>query len=243
MTDQSHTEPRWSHFCEVNEHRRAVRDFDGAPLPDEDVRAVLAAALLAPSSGNLQPYELHWLKDTGLKQRVAEACHAQRAARSASTLIVVVASRRIGLRTAARQLEHVEHASDLDARSRTYHLGQVRKFTRFLQWAPLLLWTPMRALLSLLNPVHSLLPIGTSGMRNWAARSGIYAAQTLLLAASARGLDSCPMEGFDAPRVAKALGLPRGTVIPIVIALGHRSPDARLEPRWRRALADAVIEH
>jgi hypothetical protein len=39
------------------------------------------------------------------------------------------------------------------------------------------------------------------------------------------------------------LRLPRGTVIPLVIALGRRAPDARLEPRWRVPLEQAVIEY
>ncbi|MCP3099079.1 nitroreductase family protein [Myxococcus sp. K15C18031901] len=243
MSKPSSDAARWGHFQALNEHRRAVRDFDGAPLDDADVRAVLEAALLAPSSGNLQPYELHWLRDEAVKRRVAEACNTQRAARTASTLVVVAASRRIGQRTAASWWAHLDAPSGLDARSRAWHQAEARKFARFLRFAPLLVWTPVRMLLSLFDPVYSLLPIGTSGMRHWAARSGIYAAQTLMLAASARGLDSCPMEGFDAGRVARALGLPRGTVIPLVIALGRRRPDARIEPRWRRPVADTIVEH
>ncbi|MCE9668829.1 nitroreductase family protein [Myxococcus stipitatus] len=243
MSSQPDLAARWRHFQATNEHRRAVRDFDGAPLDDADVRAVLEAALLAPSSGNLQPYQLHWLRDEAVRRRVAEACNGQRAARSASTLVVIAASRRIGLRTAASWRAHLDQPNGLDARSTAWHLGEARKFSRFLRIAPLCLWTPPRMLLSAFAPVYSLLPVGTSGLRHWAARSGVYAAQTLMLAASARGLDSCPMEGFDAGRVARALDLPRGTVIPIVIALGRRRPDARLEPRWRRPRADAIVEH
>ena len=51
-----------------------MRDFDGADIADEDVRAVLEQALLAPSSGNLQPYQLHWLRNSRKKRHVAAAC-------------------------------------------------------------------------------------------------------------------------------------------------------------------------
>lgn len=61
-----------------------------------------------------------------------------------------------------------------------------------------------------------------------------------MLAAAAYGLDTCPMEGFKATRLAKALRLPRDLAIPIVIAIGHSAPDARCEPRWRKPL-DAVM--
>ena len=234
---------RWTGFCETNRRRRAVRDFDGRPIPDEDVRAILTEALLAPSSGNLQPYEFHWIRDGGTKGRVAEACEAQRAAASASTLVVVTAGARIAARTGSQHSAYVDRASSLDEGSKAYHRAQWTKFSRFLRIAPLLVWVPLRMFLGVLNPVHALLPIGPSGMRNWAARSAIYAAQTLMLAASARGLDSCPMEGFSAVKVAKLLGLPRDSVIPIVIALGYRSTDARIEPRWRRTFENAVVEH
>jgi nitroreductase len=243
MRNETTTGETWTRFCEVNQRRRAIRDFDGAPLADEDVRAVLREALLAPSSGNLQPYEFHWIRDAEQKRRVAEACDAQRAALSASTLVVVVTGSRIGERTATTQLTYVEQSSALDDEAKTYHRDQLRKFLTFLRIARLMLWAPLQAVLSLVHPIHALLPFGPTGMRNWTARSGIFAAQALLLAAAARRLDSCPMEGFSAKRIAKVLGLPRDSVIPLVIALGRRSATARIEPRWRRPYADAVVEH
>jgi nitroreductase len=243
MTNEPAASDTWEYFSAINQRRRAVRDFDGAPLPDDDVRAVLEAATLAPSSGNLQPYQLHWVRDPEQKRLVAAACEAQRAALSASTLIVVVANPRLGQRTLALQGEYVARAPALDAKAKAYHGAQLRRFRVFLRIAPLLLWQPFAQLLALVDPLYSLLPIGPSGIRNWAARSGIYAAQTLLLAAAARQLDSCPMEGFNAGRVRKALGLARGSVIPIVIALGRRRADARVEPRWRRPVSEVVVEH
>jgi nitroreductase len=227
----------------TNRLRRAIRDFEPTGLPEQDVRAVLDEALLAPSSGNLQPYQLHWVREPGLKARVAQQCSAQRAATSAPVLVVVVADPRLGRRTAEEQLAHVEGSPALSEKSKAYHRAQARKFLKLLAFGRWLLWSPLRALLAALNPVHSLLPIGSSGSRNWAARSAVYAAQTLMLAAAAKGIDSCPMEGFSAPRVARLLGLPRGAVIPVIIALGYRTGDARVEPQWRRKAGEAVVEH
>jgi nitroreductase len=51
------------------------------------------------------------------------------------------------------------------------------------------------------------------------------------------------MEGFSATKVATLLGLPRGSVIPLVIALGYRADDARIEARWRRPMTDVVVRH
>jgi nitroreductase len=191
-------------FTDANTRRRAIRHFDATPVPDAVMRTILHDALLAPSSGNLQPYQLHWVKDPALKKRIASACEGQRA---------------------------------------VHYRAQLTKFARFLAIAPLFLLTPLLTLLSLWKPAFTLLPLGRAGVRHWAARSALLSAQTLMLSATARGLDTCPMEGFNAAKVARLLTLPRGSVVPLVIAIGYRAEGARVEPQSRRAYGEAVVEH
>jgi nitroreductase len=243
QTRLSEADGQWEAFCAINARRRAIRDFDGTPLSDGEVCDVLEQAMLAPSSGNLQPYRVHWIRDLATKAAVAAACDGQRAAASAPVLLVVAASIRIASETAALQVEYIETTARLGEGSKRYHRRQLATFRRFLRWGTLLLWNPVQAIMSAVVPAFTLLPLGSTAARNWAARSAVYAAQTILLAAAARGLDSCPMEGFNAMKVARILGLPRGTVIPVVIALGHRRFDGRLEPRWRRSFESAVVTH
>lgn len=233
----------WAAFQTINAQRRAVREFDGGPVDDEDIRAVLAEAQLAPSSNNLQPYRFHWVKDPHLREAVAAACHHQRAASSASALIVLAVSSNYCLQTLDGLSEHIEHCTELSETSKAYHRKQIKNYRRFGYIGRLGLWTPLMALASWIAPALTLLPLGTSRMQHWAVRGSFFAAQTLLLAATARGLDSCPMEGFSALKVARLLKLPRGTVIPLVIALGRRAPDARIEPRWRVGFDRVVVEH
>ena len=230
----------WRAFQKINGSRRAVRDFDGSPIPDREIEALLREALLAPSSGNGQPYEIHWVRDPAMKAAVASACRNQRAARSASTLLVFVCGARFALETISIFRCYVETTPELSERSRAYHLKEVKSQSRFLHIAASILCSPVASVVSAAFPCFSLLPLGAKGVRQWAARSALFAAQTLLLAASARGFDTCPMEGFDPRKLARALGLQRGDVIPIVVALGRRRPDARIEPRWRRPFEVAV---
>lgn len=237
------TSSLWGAFQELNGRRRAIRDFDGTSIPDEHVRELLAEAARSPSSGNLQPYRFHWVRDPALKARVAAACNGQRAAVSAPTLIVVTASRDIALGTAAQQLAHIDAATDLPEPSKAYHRKQLRMFLRLLNVGSWPVWTPLAALAGLFRPSLSLLPVGHLGNRSWAARNATFAAQTLMLAAAAKGIDSCPMEGFSATKLAEVLSLPRGTVIPLVIALGYRSRGARVERQWRKSLNDLIVEH
>lgn len=233
----------WETFRVINASRRAVRHFDGMPISDEVVLAVLAEAQLAPSSKNLQPYCFHWIKDARVHEAIAATCRNQRAAKSASTLIVVSANSAYGLRTLNGWEAHVEQTDTLDDKSKAYHRQELNLCRRFDRISRLWLWEPLMVLISWLYPMLDLLPVGPSRTRHWVVRNSLYAAQTLLLAAAASGLDSCPMEGFSARQVARLLKLPRGSAVPLVIALGRRMPNARIEPRWRVPLEQVVVVH
>jgi nitroreductase len=116
----------------------------------------------------------------------------------------------------------------------------VTVLNRFFKFGPFIFWTPFIGLFSMLFPALSLLPFGGLGIRQWAARNSIYAAQNILLATVAKGYDACPMEGFNAQKIASVLKLPYGVVIPVVIAIGKISDDAIVEAQWRRPFEKAV---
>lgn len=234
---------RWDAFQAANRFRRAIRKFQPRPVLEEDIHALLAEAAFAPSSGNLQPYQFHWIKTPDIKAKLALACNGQKAAASAADFIVVVASPALAKRTIAAQLDHIENALLLASESKAYYRKQLGMFQRVLGVGSSVLWSPLLLLLSWARPTLSLLPVGHTGGRHWAARNALFAAQTLMLAAAAKGIDSCPMEGFSASQVAKLLELPRGSVIPLVIALGYRADDARIEERWRLPMTESVICH
>ncbi|MGX8882259.1 nitroreductase family protein [Methylovorus sp. SPW-M1] len=237
------TPTNWSAFQFINRQRRAIRKFSGLSIPEQDVQELLAEAALAPSSGNLQPYQLHWIRSPALKAEIALACNQQQAAATAADIIVISASAAIARDTASKQLSHVELSSKFSAKSKTYYRKQMKMFNRILGIGASAWWTPLVYAATLLRPCLALLPIGNMGSRHWAARNAIFAAQTILLAAAAKGIDSCPMEGFSAVKIAQKLNLPKGSVIPIVIALGYRAEDARIEMQWRRQFNETLITH
>lgn len=78
--------------------------------------------------------------------------------------------------------------------------------------------------------------------RDEVMRSCGLVAQTLMLAAQGRGLDSCPMDGFDFDAVARLIGLPDNHVIGLMVAVGKRAaePFARI---GKLSLEEAVIEN
>ena len=58
-------------FFDVVRTRRSIRVFDGRPVEEEKIRAILEAANAAPSAGNLQAYEIYLVKDPIARGRLA----------------------------------------------------------------------------------------------------------------------------------------------------------------------------
>jgi nitroreductase len=210
------TTAHWEHFKTINSNRRAIRDFEDEQISDQDIKEILQEVFLAPSSGNIQPYEIHWIKDPVLKEQVAKACNGQRAASSASTLFVIVSGTHIVKKSLRGYAVYTEQSTSLNERSKAFNRKIFTTLNKFLKFAPFVFWTPLVGFFSMLLPALSLLPVGALGVRQWVARNSIFAAQNLLLATVAKGYDACPMEGFNAQKIAAVLKLPYGSVIPVV---------------------------
>ena len=77
-------------FFDLVKKRRSVRKFTNDKVPDKVIYKCLEAAILAPNSSNLQPWEFYWIKNKNKKDNIAKACFSQNAAVTAQELIVAV---------------------------------------------------------------------------------------------------------------------------------------------------------
>src|SRR5690606_25214466 len=75
--------------------------------------------------------------------------------------------------------------------------------------------------------------------RDETMRSCGLMAQTLMLAARGKGLDSCPMDGFDFEGVGKLINLPDNHVIALMVAVGKRAADPK--PRVGKLPFEEVV--
>ena len=80
VPDESFAETALPGFKKAVMSRRSIRVFDGEPIPEEVMRDCLRDAMLAPTSSNLQPFELYWVRDPKAREGLAEACFGQPAA-------------------------------------------------------------------------------------------------------------------------------------------------------------------
>ncbi len=73
----------------------------------------------------------------------------------------------------------------------------------------------------------------TDDAKLWATKTTALACENLVLALRAYGFDSCMMEGFDEPLVAKILKLNHQQYPIMVIGAGERAEDGVFFPQYR----------
>lgn len=221
-----------SDFFAAVERRRTVRAFLQDSVPEEILDRCLDAARLAPSSSNLQPWEFVLIRDPSKRRLAERICFDQRPARSAPLLLAVVAHAETWRRNRDEVLRiHRERGSARPSTERYY-----RKLIPLVyRTGPFGIGGWIKRIFSraasLFRPAPNL--HGAADVRVMVHKTTALAAQTFMLALSAEGYDSCPMEGFDPWRARKLLELPRGAEVCMFLAVGKRAPDGVW---WERAL-------
>lgn len=223
--------------------RRAIRAFEPAEIPVLARDLLPQSARQAPSSFNMQPYRLYWVESPAQRQAVAKLCMSQSAAQTASALVVAVAD--IGSLRSTAQLQAAWMRQSGFATRKVREYERTARIGRILFMpGPLHLFAALkRALFRLLHACKTtgLPPVTRHDVIKWAGKSTALACENLMIAAEVLGLNTCPMEGFDGPRVARYLGLsPKTQEIVMVIAIGKKSSSYTAQPQWRRPLETTV---
>jgi nitroreductase len=220
-------------FDQVVESRRSVRIFTGEPISDEVMLRLIDLATMAPSSSNLQPWEFHWVRTPEKKAELVKACLSQPAAKTAGELVVIVARTGTWRRNIGEMVRRLEQNPQTPKSVLTYYhrLVPAALSTGPLGLFSVVKWVATRVL-RFQRPTPQE-PITHSDVRIWAHKSTALAAQTMMLAARAHQLDSCPMEGFDSWRVKRLLNLPCDAEISMVLGLGVAKPSGIYGPRVR----------
>jgi nitroreductase len=224
--------------------RRSIRVFDGEPIPEEVMRDCLRDATLAPTSSNLQPYELYWVRDSTTRQRLAEACFDQPATTTAGELVVVVARRDQWKTNLDKMWDLMTHGGSIELPEPVddyYH----RITPRLRQTDALGLGNLMRRVVfwfrGLRGPTPRS-PVSSGDHRVWAHTQSSLVAMTFMLSLTAHGYDSCPIGGLDKVRIRRLLGLPDQAEVTMVIAVGTRRPEGLYGARVRLPYGDLVKE-
>jgi nitroreductase len=224
-------------------YRRAVKAFEPVEIPQALREQILDAARHAPSSFNMQPYQLFWVESSARKATAAKLCLGQMPAETASALVVAVADIGSLAATSQAQLEWMRKSGFSYAKVRDYErtakIGRILFMTGPFGIFGVVKWSIFR-LVNLWTTI-GMPPLFRQDLLKWATKSTSLACENLMIAAEALGLNTCPMEGFDGRRLCKFLGLStRYHEIVMVIAIGKKSPAYVGPPQWRRPL-DATV--
>lgn len=211
-------------FEKVLKSRRSVRVYQDEPIPEEIIQKILDAALLAPNSSNLQPWEFHWPKSESTKKQIAKACMSQPAATTAPEMIVCVARTGTWKKHQKMMLELFnENRDQVPAAALAYYEKIV---PLVYNQGPFGIFFPFKWLLMNIRGLFTPTPrepVSMADMKLWAVKSTALACENIMLTARALGYDSCPMEGYDRSMVKRILKLPSDAVPMMVISLGKRS--------------------
>lgn len=234
--------PNLAAFRQIAYARRSARTFLPEPIPPEVLEQCVDIAIRAPSSQNLEIWRFIDVRNAAMRAILNRLCMDQPQAEQAPTLIVVVARPdlwRIGCERMQERLEHDADPMPADAVYRAWHPRLVRKYRLLIPLlfndGPIHVLAPLKSLAvwvrALFRPMMRG-PFGRAEKELWAVKTTALACENFMLAVTAAGFDSCPMEGFDEPRIRRLLSLPSAARIVMVIAAGRRGPDAII-PQFR----------
>lgn len=190
-------------FEEVIRERRATRHFTDETVPAETITAILAAAAQAPSGYNLQPWRFLVVREPKARARLRSAAFDQEKITEAPVVIVAFAPKEAWK-------ERVDEVFAESVRRGALPAEGVEK-----------------------RKQGALDFIGQFPPGVWVNRHVMIAFTYLMIAAETHGWDTAPMEGFDPVAVRRELGLPDGSDVVALLAIGRaHEPDSVFPGRF-----------
>jgi putative NAD(P)H nitroreductase len=196
--------------------RRSTRHFEPGALllPREAIEDLIADACLSPTEFNLQPWRFIVIRDQEKKEILYDCTWKQEKVREASAVVIVLGDLRAG--DSAREL--------LD---RAVKEGRI---------------TPADARRESEMMAHAFANGERSRLLH-AIRSPCFAAMSLMLLATERGIATCPIVGFSDSALRAAYHIPDRYVPVIMIALGMNSLTQPMQSRAPRRTTNEIVYH
>jgi nitroreductase len=196
---------------EVLKARASVRKFvPGVEIPPEELDEILTLAAKAPSSWNLQHWRYLVITKPEMKQRILPIAFNQDQVVNSSATVVILGD------LEANRTVH-------DVYGTAYKQGQI----------------PKEVYETMVSQVNAAYENNPQVARDQAILNASLSAMQLMLAAKAKGYDTCPMGGFDREALIKELNIPSRYIPVMLITIGKAAAPAR--PTSRLPLDQLVI--
>lgn len=195
--------------------RRSINFFEtGRELSEEKIKELLELANLAPSSLNLQPWEVVVVRTPERKKALRKCAFDQPKAEEASAVLIMIANPKAVEENLDRVLDSWQELGYMKPEERDTYVGMVR---------------------NLYASADSLT------RKIFAVKNTALYAMSIMLAAQGLGLETHPMDGFDEEALKKEFHIPSEKIIPMLIAVGSLRQGITLLPRaFRRNISEFV---
>ncbi|MDR2099999.1 MAG: NAD(P)H-dependent oxidoreductase [Campylobacteraceae bacterium] len=199
-------------FIKALQFRHACKLFDEKrKIPKKEFGVILEAARLSPSSFGLEPWRFLVIENDKVKKALSAACWNQPQVTTCSHFVILLSRKPQFFKKGSEYLDEAFNRSTKDEKS----LETVEKaFDNFIKK-----------------------DLGTN-IKNWAKMQVYLASANMMSAAAFIGIDSCPMEGFNAKALRKALvqNVPsfekKSYDIAYAVAFGYRTNGQSGKIRW-----------
>lgn len=179
-------------LSQVIGERRATPSFDGSPIPEADLSAILEAGLQAPSSYNLQPWRFVVVRSAEQRRRLRSACFNQAKVEEASVVIVA--------------------CGDADG----WRNGDLDEMLRMGRAAGMPESFAHQARINIPNYLGN-----HPNLAAWLNRQVTFAFTTMMWTAESLGYNTAPMEGCEEEKVRSVLKLPLSYQVIALLAIGR----------------------
>ena len=195
-------------FSEAMDFRHACKVFDESKkISDEDMKFILEAGRKSPSSFGMEAWKFLVITNEDLKARLRPACWDQVQLTSCSHLVIVLAG--IDCVKVESGIPEKRFARrDMPKEKLDFYLGL---YAGHLD-----------------NTLAS-----DENTYAWTAKQTAFAVGNMMTAGAIKGIDSCPIEGFDKNKVEEILGLDKtkwqlSLVLPFGYRINEQSSQLRL---------------
>ena len=189
-------------FKDIVRNRRAIRQYENKPVPEETIHELLEITSYAVSAINLQPWKIKVVSDQETKDKLFPATFGQNQVKACSHLFVFCAD--------------------------TDYTGIIKNVSASMAAAGVP--DPQReAMMELVaNVANDMTP---EQRLQWSKEQVYIALGNALNGAYSLGLGACPMTAFQAPEFARILGLPDNLVPTVMVAVGYPAEAGGLKVR------------
>lgn len=205
-------------FFDAMKFRHATKEFDKTKkIGDEDFKAILEAGRLSPSSFGFEPWKFVIIQNDELREKLKEFTWGGQGQLPTASHLVIILARKKSLRYGSKYIDHMlKDIKQLPEDIVALYYQFIEKF--------------QKSDFKLLETERNLF--------DWACRQTYIALANMMTGAAYMGIDSCPMEGFEADKMEKFIKeeLKIDTDefgVSVMVAFGYRAKEPRPSARQK----------